>query len=208
MLKANRLFAVSILILSLLGSSIAQGEQPGKTSAATVTVAANTGHVRFTAPSNVVRTDLQVISDTGQVVFEISSKGNVLDWTLQDSSGQRLQGAYLTLVTVKSLSGRLSERVGTVSISGEQVELKAFESIGLTPAQQQTIGPIEEKASLTILDRSKTLALTALAHNGIDGQLTSTTGALTLRTGDFFSGKEVERVRVTETSSSWAEYGV
>jgi hypothetical protein len=39
--------------------------------------------------------------------------------------------------------------------------------------------------------------MTVAAHDGQDGQVTSTSGALTFRTGDVFSGKEKEQMRVT-----------
>ena len=105
-----------LLLFCLLATAFAQAEQassvPQKTSSTntTVTAAAAAERMRFTAPSNVVRMQLQIISGSGQILFDVSSKGNVLDWTLQDSSGQRLQGAYLAVVTVKSLAGRLSEK--------------------------------------------------------------------------------------------------
>jgi hypothetical protein len=39
--------------------------------------------------------------------------------------------------------------------------------------------------------------MTVVAHDGRDGQLTSTSGALTFRTGDFFAGDDRERMRIT-----------
>src|SRR5213080_3523044 len=143
MFTLRRLSVSCFLVLCLLTMVLAQIEQPGNIGQkisqtnTTVTASATTERVRFTAPSNVVRMQLQVISESGQVLFEVSSKGNVLDWSLQDSSGQRLQGAYLTVVTVKSLSGRLSERIGSVLVQEQHVELQAREMTGLTAAQQQ-----------------------------------------------------------------------
>src|SRR5688500_13925395 len=51
---------------------------------------------------------------------------------------------------------------------------------------------------LPILQESEAEAITAVTHDGTDGQLTSTKGALTFRTGDIFSGKETEQMRLTE----------
>ena len=166
-------------------SSVGPKASPTST---TVTASATAERVRFTASSNVVRMQLQVISETGQILFDVSSKGNVPDWSLQDSSGQRLQGSYLTVVTVKSLSGRLSERFGTVSVEEKQVELKAGDATGLGAAQQQAVGPIEENSSLTILKGDEAEATTVLANNGKDGQIIRDRGALSFRLGDFFSG--------------------
>ena len=99
MFTPRRFCASSFLLFCLLSIGRAQGEQPGSVGQqasqtnTTVTGAASAERVRFTAPSNVVRMQLQVVSESGQILFEVSSKGNVLDWSLQDGSGQRLQGA-------------------------------------------------------------------------------------------------------------------
>src|SRR5687768_17144034 len=153
MFSRRRLCAASFLFLCLLSTVFAQVERPGNIgqragqtagqsagqTTTNVTALATAERVRFTAPSNVVRMQLQVISESGQVLFDVSSEGNVLDWSLQDSSGQRLQGAFLAVVTVKSLSGRLSERIGSVSVSDKQVELNAVETNTLTAVQQQAM---------------------------------------------------------------------
>ena len=207
MFTTRRLSASCVLLLCLLSIGLAQGEQPGKTersvsqSGPMVTASAAAERVRFTSPSSVVRMQLQVISENGQVLFDVSSKGNVLDWTLQDSSGQRLQGAYLTVLTVKSLSGRLSERIGSVSIEEKQVELQRVDPAQLTAAQQQTVGPVEENGALTILRANEAEATTVLSHNGSEGQIIRDRGALSFRLGDFFSGNDKEQMRLTEEGS-------
>jgi len=203
MCTPRRLGASCLLILCLLATVLAQaqsstvGLKAGPTST-TVTASATAERVRFTAPSNVVWMQLQVISESGQILFDVNSKGNVLDWSLQDSSGQRLQGSYVTVVTVKSLSGRLSQRIGTVSVEERQVELKAGDATGMAPAQQEAVGPIEENAALTILKESEGQAITVIANDGKDGQLIRDRGALSFRLGDFFSGKDKEQMRLTE----------
>ncbi|MDQ2937889.1 MAG: hypothetical protein M3R67_10310, partial [Acidobacteriota bacterium] len=203
MFTPRRLCASSFLILCLLGALAAQVQpenvaRPAVQLPSTVTASATAERVRFTAPSNVMRMQLQVISETGQILFDVSSKGNVLDWSLQDSSGQRLQGSYLTVVTVKSLSGKLSERIGTVSVAEQQVELKAVAATGLMAAQQQAVGPVEDNGGLTILQHGETEAATVVAHDGTQGEITRSRGALSFRLGDFFSGKDEEQMRLTE----------
>ena len=204
MFTLRRLCASCFLILCLLCTVLAQdhqttivGPKVSQTNT-TVTASATAERVRFTAPSNVVRMQLQVISESGQILFDVSSKGNVLDWSLQDSSGQRLQGSYLTVVTVKSISGRLSERIGTVSVEEKQVELKAGEATGLMAAQQQAVGPIEENGALTILKADEGQPVTVVANDGKDGQIVRDSGALSFRLGDFFSGTDKEQMRLTE----------
>ncbi len=204
MFTPRRLCASSFLILCLLYMVRAQDQQSGgvapKTSQTntTVTASATAERVRFTAPSNVVRMQLQIISESGQILFDVSSKGNVLDWSLQDSSGQRLQGSYLTVVTVKSLSGRVSERTGTVSVEEKRVELKPVETSGLMAVQQQVVGPVEENGALTILKADEGSAVTVVANDGKDGQIIRDHGALSFRLGDFFSGNDQEQMRLTE----------
>src|SRR6266516_2036243 len=192
----------SIVVVVFVTSAICAQDaavKPSRTSASTTVMApASAERVRFTAPSNVVRMQLQVISETGQVLFEVSSKGNVLDWSLQDSGGQRLQGSYLTLVTVKDLSGRLSERTGTVSVAEQQVELKPADGSSLLGAQQQAMGPVEENGGLIIVKAGEADTITIMANNGSEGQIIRDRGALSFRLGDFFSGTDKEQMRLTE----------
>jgi hypothetical protein len=169
------------------------------TTAPVITATASVDKLRFTAPASVVQMQLQVYSKSGQVLFDVSAKGNVLDWTLQDSAGVRLgNDAYLCVVTVKSLSGRLSKRIGSVSVAAQQVELHQVQTTQLTSAQQQAVGPIAENSSLTILKAGEAEAATVLANNGSDGQIIRDRGALSFRLGDFFSGSDKEQMRLTE----------
>jgi len=160
-----------------------------------ITATASGERTRFTAPSTVVQMHLQIYTEAGQLLFDVSSKGNVLEWNLQGGSGERVpDGAYLCVVTVKSLSGRLSQRIGSVSVQQKHVELQPANS---TPAQQQAVGPIEENGALTILKAGQTEATTVLANNGVDGQIIRDRGALSFRLGDFFSGTDQEQMRLT-----------
>src|SRR5207245_7971484 len=130
---------------------------------------------------------------------DVNSDGNVLDWTLQDSAGARLSnGSYLAVVTVKSLSGKLSRRMGSISIAEQQIELQPADGTQLTPAQQQAVGAIAENAALTILKAGEGEAATVIAHNGTEGQMSRGRGALSFRLGDFFSGTDSEQMRLTE----------
>ena len=164
-----------------------------------ITGTASTERLRFTAPSSVVQMHLQVYADSGQLLFDVSSRGNVLDWTLQDSGGARLvPGSYLSVVTVKSLSGKLSQRIGAVLVQDKQVELQRVEATQLSAAQQQAVGPIEENSALSILKAGEADATTVVANDGKDGQLIRDHGALSFRLGDFFSGDDKEQMRLTE----------
>jgi endosialidase-like protein len=191
--------ACCFLILCLLSPALAQVAQPDNPGQATVTASATAERVRFTGPNTVVQMHVQVYDNAGQLVFDVSSKGNVLDWTLQDSGGARLlPGSYLSVVTVKTLSGKLSQRVGLVSIQEKQLELQRVDAAQLTAGQQQAVGPIEENSGLTILQAGEPEAATVVAHDGTQGEVTRSRGALSFRLGDFFSGKDTEQMRLTE----------
>src|SRR3989442_1001808 len=205
MFTPRRLSASCFLILCLFAPVLAQGEQRGKAEGtipqpgSIVPAAATADRVRFTSPNSVVQMHLQVYDNAGQLVFDVSSKGNVLDWTLQDGGGGRLNpGSYLSVVTVKSLSGKLSQRIGSVSVQEKQTELLQADAAQITSAQQQAIGPVEENAALTILKAGETEATTVVAHDGAQGEITRSRGALSFRLGDFFSGKDEEQMRLTQ----------
>jgi hypothetical protein len=151
----------------------------------------------------VVQLRLEVFNEAGQKLFDTELHGgNVLDWHLQDGAGERLpSGLYACVLTIKSLSGRLSQRVGVVTVNDEKAAIKTAgggELSQLSTGQQQIISPVEGNATFTILQPSEAEAITAVTHNGTAGHLTSTTGALTFRTGDIFAGKDKEHMRITE----------
>src|SRR6266536_780632 len=155
--------------------------------------------LRFTAPNTVVQMQLQIYADSGQLLFDVTSKGNVLDWTLQDGGGEHLvPGSYLCVVTVKSLSGKISQRIGSALVQEKQVELQRVDETRLSAAQLQAIGPLEENGALTILKAVEVEASTVLANDGKEGQLIRDRGALSFRIGDFFSGADKEQMRLTE----------
>jgi hypothetical protein len=148
----------------------------------------------------VVQLRLEVYDEAGQKVFDTELRGgNVLDWHLLDGSGERVApGSYASVLTVKSLTGRLSQRMGVIRVSEKKVVLEVDGHSHLSLAQQQTIGPVEGNGPITILRSSDGEAITAVTHDGTDGQLTSTAGSLTFRTGDVFAGKDKEHMRITE----------
>lgn len=164
-----------------------------------VRATATADRVRFVAPGSVVQLRLEVYSETGQKVFDTELRGgNVLDWHLQDGAGQRLvAGTYASVLTIKSLSGRLSQRVGAVTVDETKATFESTGTARFSPAQQSSMGPVEANAAFAVRQDSEVEAMTAVTHDGTDSQLTSTSGALTLRTGDLFTARDVERVRIT-----------
>lgn len=165
-----------------------------------VTAAASVDGVRFTATNTYVQIRLQIFSEAGTKLFDSTYRaGNVLDWKLQDQAGQPVAaGSYLCVVTVKSLSGKESQKLGTVSLAEKSVSLQPAETTQLTAAQTLALGAMENSSALTVLRNNEAESATVLAHNGTDGQMIRSRGALSFRLGDFFSGDDQEQMRLTE----------
>jgi hypothetical protein len=122
----------------------------------------------------------------------------VLDWHLQNGQAERINpSSYLCVVSVKSLSGKLTQRIGTINISDQQVTLEPAQASKLNHRQAQAVGPMEEGSSLTVLKENEPQTTTVIAHDGEDGQITRGRGALLFRIGDFFRGADIERMRLT-----------
>ncbi len=165
-----------------------------------ITASASSGHVRFTAPVSIVQIRLEVYGQNGEKLFDNELRGgNVIDWLLQNGQAERLpSGSYLCVVTVKTLTGKLSQRLAKLNIEENSAGFKATDFSQLTAQQAHSVGPIEESdGALMIFAPNDSQPATVIAHNGEDGQLTRHKGALSFRLGDFFSGKDSEQMRLT-----------
>ncbi len=198
------LFIVSGVGLALLLAvcAVAQ-ETPENTQSAAatlVTATVSSERVRFAAPNRVAQLRLEVYAENGQRLFDTEQRGgNVLDWNLQDGTGAPLtDAAYLCLLTIKDLSGRLRQTLASVQVGAQTVTLQPIASGRLTTMQAQAVGPVEQDVVLKVIDSGAVDAATVIAHDGRDGQLTRTRGALSFRIGDFFSGNDKEQMRLTE----------
>jgi hypothetical protein len=201
-MRALSQFSISFnLILCLANVAVAQEGKPADASRSgvTITAFASNDRVRFTAPSSVVQIRLEVYNPTGKKLFDNEVRGgNVLDWHLQDGQAEPLaDDFYLCVLTVKSLSGKLSQRIGSVIVEKTTANVQPVDVSRMTAQQVQAIGPIEENASLTVLKEDDNQTTTVIAHNGEDGLITRGRGALSFRIGDFFSGKDIEQMRLT-----------
>src|SRR5687768_7489795 len=123
LISVHRLIGSSLFVLFLFSTSLAQenrtpvdSPQPAVAAGPLVTATATAKRVRFVSPGTVIQFRLEVYNEAGQKLFDTELRGgNVLDWYLQDGAGERLAGgSYACVVTTKSLSGRLSQRVGVV----------------------------------------------------------------------------------------------
>lgn len=196
-----RLIGSCLLILFLCSALIAQNDQSNATQRTTpiVTIAATASQVRITAPSSITQVQLAVYSEAGEKVFEATQSGNVLDYAVQDRAGVRLiPGNYLCVVKVKSLSGRLSEKLGQLSVQENQVTVQPAETGQLTVAQTQILSTDSEATPLTAPAENEAEASTVIAHDGTDGQMIRGRGALSFRLGDFFRARDKEQMRLSE----------
>ncbi len=197
-----RLFVTAATtILLLLGTIDAQDLNPSsRLTNNSITAAASAQGVRFTAPSAVVQMRLEVYAATGTKRFDMEVRGgNVLDWHLLDGQAAPLaDGTYLCVVTVKSLSGKLAQRLASVIVEKAAVTLQSVIASQMTPQQAQAVGPIEDHPSLVIVKAdAPPQTPTVVAHDGEEGQLIRGRGALSFRLGDFYRGQDIEQMRLT-----------
>jgi hypothetical protein len=200
MLTMKQIIFASVFVFALLATAAAQGSSSTQSSSLTITAVAADDRVRITAASSVVQLHVEIYAASGEKLFDQELRGgNVFDWHLQDGQGQRLAaGTYVCVVTTKSVSGKLTQKIGAVTIEEKSVSVQLAESPQLSAAQAQTIGPVEENSSWTIPGKDEPQTTTVIAHDGSDGQMIRGRGALTFRIGNFFSGNDQEQMRLTE----------
>src|SRR6266571_1471072 len=198
----RQIYSASLLVLALLATAVAQDSPSASAqrSSLTITAAAAGERLRITAPSSIVQMHVEVYAASGEKLFDGEIRGgNVFDWHLQDGQAQRLRaGVYLCVVTVKNISGRLTQKIGTVRVAEKDVTVGRAEIAQLSPQQSQAIGPMEENSSWTVLSENENQTTTVIAHDGTDGQSVRGLGAFSFRIGDFFSGSDKEQMRLTE----------
>jgi len=189
-------------VLIICWSTATAQDQPApatRSTGVTITASAIGERVRFAAPSSIVQIRLEVYNSSGRKLFDNELRGgNVLDWHLRDGQAEPLpDGDYLCLITVKSLSGKLTQTIGSVTVEKGAGSLQTAASLKMTTQQAEAIGPVEENASLTVFKEDDHPVSAVIAHNGEDGQITRSRGALSFRMGDFFSAKDIEQMRLT-----------
>ncbi len=189
-----RTFTLAFLLLAGVVITFAQSEPAGKTNApsgTTITMSISAKGVRFTALGNIGQMRLEVFNAGGESLYNSDFKaGNVQDWTTEDQRGQPLaDGSYLCVITTRDFAGRLGIKQGTVLVQAGQVSLKLGES--------EQAGTVEAEKALAPVTQDDATALALLAHDGQQGKVVSSNGDLSFRFGNFFAGKDVERMRLT-----------
>ncbi len=205
MFKSSSAGLAAALLLLLPAARWAQQPQPSSTVTAKLqhrqVLASVSGQaLRFAALGELLQLRLEVISPTGERVFDSQFKaGNLIAWPAVDSQGQRLpDGTYLCRVSVKEADGEMSHRQALVAISGQAVRLRSLDKSLLSAAQAQAADEaLADEASMTVVEEATASATAILAHDGQAAQLVSASGGLVISSGDFFAGRVLEHVRLT-----------
>jgi hypothetical protein len=193
--KKLTLSLLLVLWAAAVNSAQQRADVPSSTPAPATTISTSDRGVRFASLGGVKQMRLEVFGEGGDSLYNSGFQaGNMRDWNLEDSRGQRLpDGSYLCVVTVRDLSGRLSVKQGSVQVHGGQASLQ------LSEAEQS--GPAESSKRLAAVTGDAASAVTLMAHDGGEGQVVNTRGSLTFRAGDFFAGKDRELMRLTPEGS-------
>ena len=204
-MKWSNFMLATVGILTLLASLSAQTAQPTSSSTAKVqtreVIASASGNsVRFTSLGELIQLRLEVIGSSGELLFDTGFKpANAIDWACTDKQGQRLDdGAYLCVITVKDSAGRLTRRRAIATLQDQSLSLKQADASLLTAAESQAAGAVPgEDTNLTILNQEESSASAVIAQAGGTAHLVSGSGGLTISSGNFFSKKISEHIRLT-----------
>ena len=191
---ANTLFFIAALCPTALGQTTTGTS--GQRAVPAITVSLTDRGVRFAALGAVTQTRLEVFGPAGEQVYTSGFlSGNVRDWSARDIQGEHLpDGTYTCVITATEAGGQVSTREGSVLISGGQLALQLGGGSVVTEPAQGSPARTEHMTA----GAGGPGAMTLTAHDGTEGQVTSTTGALSFRLGDFFTGKDKEAMRLTE----------
>src|SRR2546422_351010 len=194
-MKKTRNCMLTLLALLALGMTTRAQDAPARESlraaGPAVTISVTERGVRFAALGSFGKMRLEVFNADGTSLYNSDfAAASVRDWTLDSKDGQLLaDGTYLCVITIRDLSGRLTTKQGSVVLQGGQPSLKL-------PDGESVEGVEPDKSLARVTDPPNT-ALTLIGHDGKNGQVVNTRGALTFRFGDFFGGKDKELMRLT-----------
>jgi hypothetical protein len=198
MTRAQRilLWAVAPLAFCVVAAGQrVERDPPG--SARSITVSITRDGARFAALGAVAETRLEVIGPNGVPVYNSGFlPGNVRDWHPQaDSTQYAADGEYVCFVTARAIDGAVTMKQGRLVVLSGQLALELGNAEDVGGLGRDSGAPAEERLAATVEGEGAAMIVTA--HDGATGQVTATSGDLTLRTGDFFVGKDEERLRVT-----------
>jgi hypothetical protein len=158
-----------------------------------ITVLTGKDQMRFAALTLARSLRVEILSATGEVVFDSGSRpGNTLQWPPQSGEGMALKdGLYGCVVTVEELDKTITYRRGLFRVENG------------SPVFDEPEGAVDglsdrDETQLTILQASDGAPLTLVTHDGGDGWVESATGALNLNAGSLSrQAGAVPHLRVT-----------
>jgi len=203
----NRIQFIAILVLLVCTTSTyAQNQSATPVSSVTGSVSAD-GTVRMIAHGEALQIRMEVYSQSGDLVSDSGLRnGSIIDWKQTDATQGMTDGSYVVVITVKDFKGNLTQRTAALSLQAGQLQLQTQHRNQVSTAQVQAIDSRREGKKVTVNDSDdavsilrdgKDRAVVVTGHDGVDGQVSSTSGSLTFRTGNIFSNQEKEQVRVT-----------
>lgn len=209
-MSLNRFTVIAILVFVISTTTIhAQTPTPTQTGAVSSVAGSVTAEntVRMIAHGEALQIRMEIYSTSGELVSDSGLRqGSIIDWKQTDATQPMTDGSYLVVVTVKDLSGNLAQRMATLSLQAGQLQLQPQRRQEVTTTLMQVIESrrqgkkvrtTEGDDAISIFRDGKERALVVTGHDGTDGQVTSTTGTLTFRTGDVFSNQDKEQLRIT-----------
>jgi hypothetical protein len=198
-MSISRIAVLSILVLLTFTANI-----HAQTSSVTGSVTPD-GTVRMIAHGEALQIRMEVYSAGGELLADTGLRqGNIIDWKQTDATQPVIDGAYLVVVTVKDFKGSLNQRLAALTLQAGQLQLQAQKRDQVTSAQVRTMESrqgksriVEADDAISIFKEGKERAAVVTAHDGTDGQVNTTSGSLTFRTGNVFSNQEQEQMRIT-----------
>src|SRR5205814_3721399 len=127
--------------------------------------------VRFSAGADVAQIRLQIVAASGEAIFDSAWRdGNVFDWTSESPGHPLTNGSYHCTVTVKNLDGQTAQREANLIAQDGKVSIEGIAG--------------DPKITLSV-------------HDENNGAIVNTSGDLIFSFGKFFTGKDIERMRLT-----------
>src|SRR5215213_6216603 len=198
-MSINRVAVISILVLLTFTVNI-----HAQTSSITGSVTPE-GTVRMIAHGEALQVRMEVYSAAGELVADTGLRsGNIIDWKQTDATQPIIDGSYLVCRLLLEKKGNLNQRMAALTLQAGQLQLQSQKRDQVTTAQVRTMESRQGKSkisdgddAISILKEGKERAAVVAAHDGTDGQVNSTSGSLTFRTGNVFSNQEQEQMRIT-----------
>ena len=193
-MSIKRVTIIAILVLMSVISHVHAQTPPGSVTGSITPE----GAVRMIAHGETLQIRMEIYSATGELVSDSGLRqGNIVDWKQSDATQPLIDGQYLVVVTAKDFKGNLVRRVASLSLQAGQLNLQSKKREEITAAQSQKAKVTEGDDSISIFREGKERAVVVTGHDGTDGQVSSTSGSLTFRTGNVFSNQDQEQMRVT-----------